>query len=72
MTDDEHNSFEVVLTKIPNYAEFNFIDNSFKLNPNDPYNCLGVSEVKGYITDSNLRTDFEFEITVYNLPPKFK
>jgi len=51
-TDDENNSIEVVLTKIPNYAQFNKIDNSFKLNPVDPYTCIGVSEVKGYITDS--------------------
>ena len=52
MTDDENNSIEVVLTKIPNYAQFNKIDNSIKLNPVDPYTSLGVSEVKGYITDS--------------------
>lgn len=70
--DDENNSIDVVLTKIPNYAQFNKIDNSFKLNPVDPYTCIGVSEVKGYITDSYQRTDFEFEITVYNRPPKFK
>ena len=52
MIDDENNSIEVVLTKIPNFAQFNKIDNSIKLNPVDPYTSLGVSELKGYITDS--------------------
>ena len=28
--------------------------------------------VKGYITDSKLNTEFEFTIEVFNLPPQFK
>lgn len=47
-------------------------DCSFQISPTNPSTNIGIFNVKGYITDSQLITDYSFTIEVFNLPPKFK
>ena len=70
--DDENNPILLVTTTIPNFVTFKNADKSYQIAPVNPANCLGVFNVKGYLSDSKLTTDFEFKIEVYNNPPKFK
>ena len=70
--DDENNPISVVTTTIPNFVSFKGGDYSFQIAPVNPANSIGIFNVKGYMTDTKLTTDFEFRIEVYNNPPKFK
>ncbi len=47
-------------------------DCSFQISPTNPSTNIGIFNLKGYITDSQLITDYSFTIEVFNLPPKFK
>jgi hypothetical protein len=70
--DDENNPIYVVTTTIPNFVTFKSAENSYLIAPVNPSNSLGIFNVKGYLSDTKLMTDFEFKIEVYNNPPKFK
>ena len=72
MTDDEKNPISCVTTLQPSFVTFDDSDCSFKISPKNPSTNLGIFNVKGYITDSQLKTDYEFTIEAYNLPPHFK
>lgn len=48
-----------------------YSDDKYTVNPTDPTTDLGIFEVKGYLDDSRLRTDFFFTVTVVNDPPYF-
>ena len=72
MVDDENNPISVILTSLPSFVNFKSSDYSFQITPVNPSNSLGMFNVKGYLTDSKLTTDFEFRIEVFNQPPKFK
>jgi hypothetical protein len=47
-------------------------DCSFQISPTNPSTDVGIFNIKGYITDTKLNTEFEFLVESYNLPPKFK
>lgn len=72
IVDDENNPITLVITTIPSFITFNSGDNSFQLSPVNPATSIGMFFVKGYMTDSKLQTDFDFIVSVYNNPPKFK
>jgi hypothetical protein len=72
MIEDENNPITVINTKMPNFVTFRSEDNSYLIAPVNPANSLGIFNVKGYMTDTKLMTDFDFQIEVYNNPPKFK
>ncbi len=50
--DDENNPITVVTTSLPSFVTFQGSDNSFKINPVNPANSLGIFNVKGYLTDT--------------------
>ena len=72
MVDDENNPISVILTSLPSFVTFKSSDYSFQITPVNPSNSLGMFNVKGYLSDLKLTTDFEFSIEVFNQPPKFK
>jgi hypothetical protein len=72
IVDEENNPITVVITTIPSFITFISDDNSFQIKPVNPATSIGMHVVKGYMTDSLLQTDFEFKVSVYNNPPKFK
>ncbi len=70
--DDENNPVACVATAKPSFVTFDNSDCSFLISPTNPSTSLGIFNVKGYITDSQLLTEYSFTIEVFNLPPKFK
>ena len=72
MVDDENNPISVILTSLPSFVTFKSSDYSFQITPVNPSNSIGMFNVKGYLSDLKLTTDFEFSIEVFNQPPKFK
>jgi hypothetical protein len=57
--DDENNPITVVTIQ-PHFIQFNSNENSFKIKPKNPSNSIGIFNVKGYMTDTKLQTDFDF------------
>lgn len=72
MIDDENNPITCVATLKPSFVSLDDSDCSFKISPTNPSTNVGIFNVKGYITDTRLNTEYEFLIESYNLPPKFK
>ena len=72
MVDDENNPISVIMTSLPSFVTFKSSDYSFQITPVNPSNSIGMFNVKGYLSDLKLTTDFEFSIEVFNQPPKFK
>jgi hypothetical protein len=70
MVDAENNPITVVTIQ-PNFIKFDSNKNSFKISPTYPSDSIGIFNVKGYMTDTKLQSDFDFKVEVYNTPPKF-
>jgi hypothetical protein len=51
---------------------FNILLSTFMIKPTNPATDLGIFNIKGEITDSQLLTEFSFAIKVFNTPPKMK
>lgn len=66
--DDEFNQLSIKSIEKPSFATFSGLIYSFA--PTEP-SQLGISKVRGLITDSYLELSFSFTVNVYVDPPHF-
>jgi hypothetical protein len=57
---------------MPQFISYDPVLFSYTINPTLPATEIGTFKVMGTLSDSNMETDFKFDVTVYNDPPYFK
>jgi hypothetical protein len=57
---------------MPNFVTFDITSNTFLFIPNIPQFHLGFYKITVILSDSRLKNEFSFSITVINEPPYFR
>lgn len=66
MRDDENNPITCVTTVLPSFVTFQDSDCSYQIAPVNPSTSIGMFNLKGYITDTKMMTEYDFTIEVIN------